>query len=229
MTELFETLRSSAFFGLALSCGAWCFGLWVQKKTKLVLCNPLVIASALIILLLSVLHIPYSDYAVGGSLISLMLGPATAVLALNIYHEKQRLREYFLPVFVGCLVGTLTSMGLILLLCRLLSVESTIAAALLPKSVTTAIALAISESSGGIPGITAAAVIVAGVVGAMFAPTFAKFFRVKDPIAEGIAIGACSHALGTAKALEIGELQGAMSSISLCLCGILTSILCLFL
>ena len=212
MTELFETLRSSAFFGLALSCGAWCFGLWVQKKTRLVLCNPLVIASALIILLLSVLHIPYSDYAVGGSLISLMLGPATAVLALNICHEKQRLREYFLPVFVGCLVGTLTSMGLILLLCHLLSVERTIAAALLPKSVTTAIALAISESSGGIPGITAA-----------------KIFRVKDPIAEGIAIGACSHALGTAKALEIGELQGAMSSISLCLCGILTSILCLFL
>ena len=100
--------------------------------------------------------------------------------------------------------------------------------ALLPKSVTTAIAIAISENLGGIPGVTAAAVVIAGVVGAIFAPTFAKLFHVTDPVAEGVAIGACSHALGTAKALEIGTLQGAMSSVSLCICGILTSILVLF-
>ena len=117
----------------------------------------------------------------------------------------------------------------VLFLCHLLQVESSITAALLPKSVTAAIALAISESRGGIPGITAAAVLIAGAMGAMFAPMFSKLFRITDPIAEGVAIGAASHALGTAKAMELGPLQGAMSSISLCLCGIMTSILVLFL
>ena len=99
----------------------------------------------------------------------------------------------------------------------------------MPKSVTTAIALGIAESRGGIPGIAAGAVALAGVVGAVFAPLFAKWFRISNPVAEGVAIGACSHALGTTKAMEIGPLQGAMSSISLCVCGILTSFLVLFL
>ncbi|MGI5962817.1 MAG: LrgB family protein [Lawsonibacter sp.] len=224
-----ETLLSSPFFGLFLTCVSWSVGVWVQKKTGSPLCNPLVIATALIIIFLMAFHIPYENYAIGGSLLSMMLGPATAVLALNIFHQRKLLGRYFFPVFVGCLAGTLTSMGLVLALCHLLEVEQSLTAALLPKSVTTAIALAISESQGGVPGITAAAVILAGVVGAMFAPTFAKIFRVNNPVAEGVAIGAASHALGTAKALEIGSLQGAMSSVSLCLCGIMTSLLVLFL
>jgi predicted murein hydrolase (TIGR00659 family) len=225
---MIHDLLNSPFFGLALTCAAWCVGLWVQKKTGSVLCNPLVIASALIILLLSVFHIPYSAYSVGGSFLKMMLAPVTSVLALNIYQQRKLLREYFFPVLAGCLVGTLVSVGAILLLCRLLTLDDTITAALLPKSVTTAIALAISESRGGIPGITAAAVLITGAEGAMFAPLFAKLFRITDPVAEGVAIGACSHAIGTAKAMEIGQLQGSMSSISLCVCGILTSILVLF-
>jgi len=224
-----DAILSSPFFGLAVTCLAWCVGLWVQKKTGLVLCNPLVIAAALIILLLVVFRIPYSSYKQGGDLISMMLGPVTAVLALNIYNQRKLLREYFLPVVVGCLAGCLTSIGSILLLCKFLLVEESIAVSLMPKSVTTAIAMAVAESQGGIPGITAAAVLVAGSVGAMFAPLFAKAFRVTNPVAEGIAIGACSHALGTTKALEIGPLQGAMSSIAICICGIITSVLTLFL
>ena len=159
----------------------------------------------------------------------MMLGPVTAVLALNIYHQRTLLREYFWPVLAGCLAGTLTSVGSILLLCRLLALESPVTASLLPKSVTTAIAVAIADSGGGIQSITVAAVLIAGVVGAIFAPLFARLFRITDPVAEGVAIGACSHALGTSKAMELGQLQGAMSSISLCVCGIMTSILALFL
>ena len=147
-------------------------------------------------------------------MLTLMLSPVTAVLALNVYNQRRLLGEYFLPVIVGCLVGTLTSVGSVLLLCKLMAVNASMTSALLPKSVTTAIAIA--------------AVVIAGVVGAIFAPTFAKLFHVTDPVVEGVAIGACSHALGTAKALEIGTLQGAMSSVSLCICGILTSILVLF-
>ena len=114
------------------------------------------------------------------------------------------------------------------LLCRLMAVNSVITASLFPKSVTTAIAVAISENRGGVAGITTAAVLIAGTTGALCAPMFAKVFRVKNPVAEGVAIGACSHALGTTKALEIGELQGAMSSIAICICGIMTSVFVMF-
>ena len=224
-----DVILSSPLFGIVISCLAWCAGLWVQKKTRLVLCNPLIIAVALVILALTALHIPYGDYDRGAGLITLMLGPATAVLALNIYEQRRLLGEYFFPVLAGCLAGCLASVGSILLLCRVMALEESIAASLLPKSVTTAIAVAISDSSGGIQSITVAAVIVAGVTGALFAPLFARIFRITDPVAEGVAIGASSHALGTAKALEIGRLQGAMSSISICICGIITSVLVLLL
>ena len=226
---MIDTMLSSPLFGLVLTCIAWCIGCWVQKRTGIFLLNPLVIAVAVILAVLLALDIPYSSYQLGGDMISLMLGPVTAVLALNIYHQRTLLREYFWPVLTGCLAGTLTSVGSILLLCRLLAVDDSIAASLLPKSVTTAIAVAIADSGGGIQSITVAAVIIAGVVGAIFAPLFARLFRITDPVAEGVAIGACSHALGTSKAMEIGQLQGAMSSISLCVCGIMTSLLALFL
>ena len=216
---MLEAMLSSPFFGLGLTCAAWCVGVFLQKKTGFLLCNPMLIATIVVVAVLAVFRIPYADYLQGSSMLTLMLSPVTAVLALNVYNQRRLLGEYFLPVIVGCLVGTLTSV---------MAVNASMTSALLPKSVTTAIAIAISENLGGIPGVTAAAVVIAGVVGAIFAPTFAKLFHVTDPVAEGVAIGACSHALGTAKALEIGTLQGAMSSVSLCICGILTSILVLF-
>lgn len=227
MLDLFV---STPLFGLTLSFAAWCAGLWVQKKTGFFLLNPLIVSTALVIAFLSVLGIPYRTYmANGGSTLSMLLGPVTAVLALNIYNQRKLLGKYFLPVVVGCLAGSLASIASVLLLCKLVGMDSTITNSLLPKSVTTAIAVAISESRGGIAGITTAAVIVAGQMGAIFAPMFAKIFHITDPVAEGVAIGACSHALGTTKALEIGSLQGAMSSIAICICGIMTSILVLFL
>ena len=218
---MLDAILTSPFFGLALSAAAWCAGLWVQKKTGWVLCNPLIIAGVLIIAILAVFHIPLEHYNQGA--------PVTAVLALNIYHQRAVLKEYFLPVLAGCLAGTLASLGSVLALCRLFQLEEVLTASLLPKSVTTAIALGIAESQGGIQGVAAAAVILAGLVGAVFAPLFAKWFRITDPVAEGLAIGACSHALGTTKAMEIGEIQGAMSSIAICVCGIFTSLLALFL
>ena len=224
-----DVILTSPFFGLTLTAAAWCAGCWLQKKTGLLLCNPLLIAVALIIAVLALLDIPYAAYSAGGDFIKLMLGPVTAVLALNIYNQRAILKEHFLPVLAGCLVGSLTSVGSILALCRVFRVEEALTASLLPKSVTTAIAIAVSESLGGIPGLTVTAVLIAGVLGAMFAPAFAKLFHITDPVAEGTAIGACSHGLGTAKAIEIGKLQAAMSSIAICLCGIITSMLALFL
>ena len=226
---MLDAILHSPFFGLTLTAAAWCAGCRLQKKTGLLLCNPLLIAVALIIAVLSVFHIPYETYAVGGDFIKLMLGPVTAVLALNIYNQRTILKEHFLPVLIGCLAGCLTSMGSILALCKAFHVDEALTASLLPKSVTTAIAMGVAESHGGVAGIAAAAVMVAGITGAVFAPLFAKLFRITEPVAEGLAIGACSHALGTTRALEIGSVQGAMSSIAICVCGIITSVLALFL
>ena len=226
---MLDTILSSTFFGLTLSAAAWCIGCWAQKKTGLLLCNPLLVAVALVIAVLAVFRIPYAAYAAGGDFIKLMLGPVTAVLALNIYNQRRILKENFLPVLVGCLAGSLTSVGSILLLCRVFHVDEALTASLLPKSVTTAIAMGIAESRGGVAGIAAAAVMVAGLTGAVLAPLFARLFHITEPVAEGLAIGACSHALGTTRAMEIGPVQGAMSSMSICICGILTSILALIL
>ena len=226
---MLEAVLSSPLFGLTLSAAAWCAGCWLHKKTGFLLCNPLLIAAALIIAVLALLRIPYERYALGGDFIKLMLGPVTAVLALNIYYQRAILKKHFLPVLAGCLAGSAASVGSILLLCRLFHVDEALTASLMPKSVTTAIAMGIAESRGGVAGIAAAAVMVAGLTGAVFAPLFAKLFRITDPVAEGLAIGACSHALGTTRAMEIGQVQGAMSSIAICVCGIMTSILALFL
>lgn len=224
---MLDAMLSSPLFGLTLSAAAWWAGCQVQKKIGPL--PPLLTAAALVIAALSLFHIPYASYAAGGDFIKLMLGPVTAVLALNIYNQRAILKEHFLPVLAGCLAGSLTSVGSVLVLCRVFHVDDALAASLLPKSVTTAIAIGIAESRGGIGGIAAAAVMVAGLTGAVFAPLFAQLFRITDPVAEGLAIGACSHALGTTRAMEIGPVQGAMSSIAICVCGILTSILVLFL
>lgn len=221
-------MLSSPFFGLVLSMLAWCAGCWLRKKTGLVVCNPLIVAAVLIIAFLMLADIPYERYALGGDMIKTMLGPVTVVLAVNIYDQRKTLGEHFVPVVAGCLVGSVTSLVCVLGLCRLFGIDQVLTASMLPKSCTTAIAIGIAESRGGIAGIAVAGVMAAGLTGAVFAPTFAKLFRVKDPVEEGVAIGACSHALGTTKAMELGRLQGAMSSISLCLCGIISSILVMF-
>ena len=222
---MIDTLTATPFFGLGLSLLCWLLAVKFQKKTGLLICNPVLVSSLLVILVLVVFRIPLANYNLGGDIIKMLLSPATAVLALNIYQQRKVLKEHFWPVVLGCLVGSLASILGVQLMCRMFQTESSLLNSLLPKSVTTAIAVSISESNGGLPGLTAAAVCVTGIEGAMLAPFFAKIFHVTDPVAEGVAIGACSHAVGTSKALEIGPLQGAMSSIALCICGIITSLI----
>lgn len=222
---MIDTLTATPFFGLGLSLLCWILAVKFQEKTGLLVCNPVLVSSLLVILVLVVFRIPLENYNLGGDIIKMLLSPATAVLALNIYQQRKVLKEHFWPVVLGCLVGSLASILGVQLMCRMFQTESALLNSLLPKSVTTAIAVSISESNGGLPGLTAAAVCVTGIEGAMLAPFFAKIFHVTDPVAEGVAIGACSHAVGTSKALEIGPLQGAMSSIALCICGIITSLI----
>ena len=220
-------LASSPFFGITLTIVAYWVGVRAQKKTGLVVCNSMLITVALIIAVLTVFHIPYEDYYQGGSLINLFLGPATACMAVTAYAKMDLLKKYWLPVLAGCLAGTVTSIGSILVLSRLFGLDKDMTASLLPKSVTTPIATAVSEGHGGIVPITVAAVIVTGILGNLAAPFLVKLFRVKDPVAAGLGIGTCSHALGTAKALEMGETEGAMSGLAVGICGIFTALLAL--
>lgn len=222
-----SVLTESPFFGVALTVAAYWLGTKIQKKTGLVICNSIIIAVALLIAVLSVFHIPYEAYYQGGGIINMLLGPATACMAVTVYAKLDLLKKNWLPVLLGCLAGTVTSIGSILVMCRLFGLDAAMTASLLPKSVTTPIATAVSEGHGGIVSITVAAVIFTGILGNLAAPFLVKLFRVRDPLAAGLGIGACSHAIGTAKALELGETEGAMSGLAIGVCGIITALLAL--
>lgn len=219
---------TSPFLGILLCIGAYAAGLWVNKKVKSPIANPLMIAIALVIVVLLVFHIPLEDFNKGGDFIRFFLVPATAALALSIYRQVWLLKRNFLPIIIGSAVGSLVSMGTVYGLCTLFGLNEILTSSLIPKSVTTPIAMDITIRLGGEPSITVAAVVVTGIVGAILAPTFIKVFRVKNPVAAGVAIGTSSHALGTAKALEIGEVEGAMSGIAMSVTGILTVLFVMF-
>ena len=222
-----SAVLSSPFLGILLCLVTFLIGRSLQKKTGWVLVNPLVVAVILCIAVLLLFDIPYESFTKGAEVINWMLGPVTALLALSIYNQRQVLKAYFIPVLTGCFAGSVTSIFSILGLCKLFGVDQAITASIMPKSCTTPIALSIAQSHGGISAIAAGCVIIAGVTGALCAPLFAKWFGITDPVAQGLATGACSHALGTTRAREMGEIQGAMSSIAIGVCGLISVILSL--
>ena len=222
-----KDLTAQPYFGVMLTVVAYWLGMKVQKKTRLAICNGMLLAVLLVIAVLLVFHIPYESYWQGGELINLFLGPATACMAVTVYSQRKLLARHWLPVLVGCVVGVVTAMGSILVLCRLLGLDRAMTMSLLPKSVTMPIATVVAQGHGGTVAVTGAAVVVTGLLGNLCAPLLVKLFRVKDPMAVGLGIGACSHAMGTAKALELGETEGAMSGLAIGLCGILTTVLAL--
>ncbi len=223
-----NNVLSSPLFGIVLSVAAFALGVEINKKVKSPIANPLLIAIALVIVFLKAFHIPLKSFSTGGDVITMFLAPATVALALSVYNQIHVLKEYFLPILAGCLAGAVTSMGSAYLLCRAFHLGNRLTLSMLPKSVTTPIAMEISRQNGGIVPVTVAAVIITGILGAILSPVLIKLFRIENPVARGVAIGACSHAVGTSKAIEIGEIEGAMSGLSLCVSGIITVLLSLF-
>lgn len=222
-----ETVFSSPFFGITISIVAYSIGVWLNKKTKMALINPLLISYLIIIPLLILLNIPLEWYKRGGDIINMFLSPATAVLAITVYRQRKLLKDHILSVIVGSIAGSLTSLLVVYALCRLLLMPDEITVSMLPKSITTPMAIAVSESLGGIEAVTVLAVIITGISGNILGPILIKVFRIKNEIAQGMAMGAASHAVGTSKAIELGEVQGALSSIALVMSGIITVILSL--
>ena len=217
-------LTASPYFGVALSVIAFGAGARLQKKLKTPVCNPLIFAIVVIVGILLVFKIPYESYYEGGQVIDMFLAPATACLAVAIYSKVKILKDYWLPVLVGCTAGSAASMASVYGMCRMFGLDRGITVSLLPKSVTTPIAVSVAEPNGGIVPVTVVAVIFTGILGSIFAPLLIRLLRVKDPVAAGLAIGASSHAVGTSKAVELGETEGAMSGLAIGICGIITVI-----
>ena len=222
-------VTSSPLFGIALSVAAFSVGLWVNRRTKLSIANPILIAIPLVIACLTLTGVPLADYQRGGEVINMLLGPATAALALSIYRQREILKENFLPVLLGCLAGCCASVGSTLALCRIFVLDQALTASLVPKSVTTPIAVELSAQGGGIAAVTIVVVIFTGICGAALAPGFLKLLRVEDPMAAGVAIGTASHGIGTARALQMGKVQGAMSGVAIGVSGIITVLLVMLL
>lgn len=218
---------SNPLFGLVLTTGAFEIGRLVSEKVRHPIANPLLIGIVICFGWLKVFHIPMDSYMKGARFIEIFLVPATAVLGLSVYRQRKILREQFFPIFTGCLVGSLISMGSTVLLCRLLALNTGILNSLLPKSVTTAIALDLSDQMGGVKALTIMAVILCGTGGAILHPMVIRLLKLSDPVAIGVAFGTASHAVGTARALEMGEVEGAVSGVAMGVAGICTVVIAL--
>ena len=217
-----KELLKNPMFGILLSLAAFEAGLLLQKKTKLIFLNPLLTAIMMVIAVLMLSGIGLETYRLGGDIISLFLGPATVVLAVPLYQQVHSLKNYFVPIMVGIVCGIAVGLVSTLLCAWLVRMEPAIIASLVPKSITTPIGMELSVELGGIQAITVLAILVTGIIGAVVAEFVFRVFRIEHPIARGIALGCSAHAIGTSKALQLGHVEGAMSSLAIGVCGILT-------
>ncbi len=217
-----EFLVDSAFFGAVLSLAAYEAGILIKKRFRLALFNPLLIATIAVIAVLAILKVEYRHYNESAKYISYLLTPATVCLAVPLYQQIELLKKNLKAVIGGITAGVLASLLSIFLLARLFSLSHEQYVTLLPKSITTAIGMGISEELGGIQTITVAVIIITGIFGNVTAEFICRFFRIHNPVARGLAIGTASHAIGTAKAMEMGEIEGAMSSLAIAVAGLLT-------
>lgn len=217
-----EMLSNSVFFGVMISVLAYEFGVFLKKKTKLAVCNPLLISIILVMIVLAVFHIDYDTYKQGADLLSYLLTPATVCLAIPLYEQLSLLKKNMKAVMAGIVSGVLTSLTTILVLAVIFGLSHEEYVTLLPKSITTAIGMGVSEELGGIVTITVAVIIVTGILGNVIGEYVCRLFKIEEPIAKGVALGSASHAIGTARAMEMGEIEGAMSSLSIAVAGLLT-------
>ena len=217
-------LENSVFLGVLVSLGSYGIGMWLKRKTGLSLMNPLFVAITLVICILLLFHIDYPTYKRGADVISYMLTPATICLAVPLYQQVELLKKNYKAVLAGVTSGVLSSLVSILILAMLFHLDHATYVTFLPKSITTAIGIGVSEELGGCVAVTVVVIIVTGVIGNIFAEKFLRLIKIEEPIAKGIAIGSASHAVGTSKAMEMGAVEGSMSSLSIVVCGIMTVI-----
>lgn len=217
-----EFMQNSVFWGVALSFVAYGIGMMLQKKFRLAVFNPLLISVILIMLFLNISKIDYKVYQDGANVISYFLTPATVCLAIPLYEQMELLKKNFKAIMIGIFSGVLTSLVSVLAMSVFFRLNHKEYTTLLPKSITTAIGMGVSEELGGYVTLTVAIIIITGILGSILAESACKIFHITEPIAKGVAIGTASHAIGTSKAMEMGETEGAISGLSIAVAGLLT-------
>lgn len=220
-----EAITNNILFGLVLSLGAFEIGLFINRKTNIAILNPLLIAILLVICFLFAFNIDFDTYNKGGQFINMFLGPSTVILAVPLYKQLDLLKRNAKAILIGVFMGSCLGIFSIVGISYLIGLDTSMIKSLIPKSVTTPIGIAISQQIGGLIPITVLAIIITGIIGAVFGPTICRIFKIEDRVAIGISIGTASHAVGTTKALELGDIEGAMSSLSIGIAGIITVII----
>ena len=215
-TEIFGVILTILFFNI---------GIYIQKKTNKPIFNPLLIAILGIILFLSITKIPYESYKFGGDRINFFLGPVTIVLAVPLYKQFDLFKKYLLEILIGISCGVVVSFISIKLIGHFTNADVDIINSLIPKSITTPMGISLTKTLNGVEAITVVSIILTGILGAIISPIVFKIGKINNPVAKGIALGTSAHALGTTKALEMGEVEGAMSGLSIGISGIITVIL----
>ncbi len=219
-----DFLASIPLFPLALTFGAFSFGLWCQKKTNSPLCNPILIGAALVVGVLLLLDYAPELYQEGTDSLSWFLTPATICLAVPLYGQLKKLKKNLPAILTGILAGSAAGLAVVLLLCRLFALERQITISMLPKSITTSIAMVLSEESGGIASLSNVVILITGILGNILGTTLCKLLRLTDPVSQGVALGTSAHLVGTSKATELDPLAGAVSTLSLVVAGIFVSL-----
>ena len=224
-----EFLQSISLFPLMLTFGTYQVGVWCQKKTRSPLCNPLLIATVLSVSVLLLTKFDLAVYQSSSAWITWLLTPATVSLAVPLYTQLKVFKGELKAILIGIAAGTVASLGFVGVLCVLMGLDRTLTVSLLPKSITTAIGLVLSEQNGGIPALTSAVIIITGILGNLTGSFLCKLLRITDPIAQGVGFGTASHVVGTSRATELDPLAGAVSSLSLVVAGVLTAVIFPFL
>lgn len=213
------------YFGIILTFAAYEIGKWINSKLKTPIANPLLIAILIIIGFLKVTGIDYENYAQGGNLIAFFIAPATVAMVLDLYDNLDTLKENLIPVTSGIVLGSIFSIVMAVVLAKIVGLDKELVTSLIPQSITTAIAISLSAEYNGIAALTAIVVVIRGVSGAVVAPMVTKLLRITDPVAQGVAIGTSSHAVGTSEARKMGKVQGALSGLSIAIAGLVTVLL----
>ncbi|MDD3277273.1 MAG: LrgB family protein [Lachnospiraceae bacterium] len=217
-----DFIVNSAYAGVTISLISYALGVYLKKKFKYGFLNPLLLSIVITMVVLLGSGVDYEAYNQGAKYLSWLLTPATVCLAIPLYEQFELLKANFRAVAAGIVSGVLTSLVTVLVLSMLFGFHHQEYVTLLPKSITTAIGMGVSEELGGYVTITVAVIVITGVLGNIFGEMLCKIFRIQEPISRGIALGSSAHAIGTAKAMELGEIEGAMSSLSIAVAGILT-------
>ena len=218
---------STVYWGVLMSVGSYIICSYIQKKMKIFFLNPLLFSTIFTILFLIIFKIDYQAYYKKSNFLCYLLSPATVCLAIPLYEQISILKKHIKAIFFGVASGVIASMSSVLVFSMIFQFSHTMYVTLLPKSITAAIAMSVSQEMGGIPSLTVPIVIMTGITGHIISGKICKIFRINEPIAVGIAIGSASHAMGTVKAIELGEIEGAMSSLSVAVAGLIT-VVCSF-